>query len=112
MTKLLEHALQPVRVIRQFRVTVSGDGVAVLAASDASIRSKDIMIVNTGTAPAAIRFGAGAAASGVNGETPLAACTASMDGKGGALNQAAYLGQITAACATSTTLAVSVVEIP
>lgn len=112
ITKLLEHAFQPVRTIRQFRVTVAGEGVVVLAAADASIRSRDIMIVNTGTAAAAVRFASGAAAAGTNGEVPLKAGTASMDGTGGVLNQSAFLGTITAACATSTTLAVSIVEVP
>lgn len=112
ITKLLEHAFQPVRVIRQFQVAVAGDGVVVIAEASESIRSRDIMIANTGTAAAAIRFAAGAAAAGGNGEMPLKACTASMDGTGGVLNQGAYLGPITAACATSTTLAVTVVEVP
>lgn len=86
----------------QSRITVAGNNVAVLA--QATYQS--VFIKNTGSAVAHIRLAANAA-TGANGEIPLAAESAPGAGDGESITISTFIGQITAACATSTSLSVT-----
>ncbi len=87
----------------QLFVTVAGANVAVLPA--ASYQS--ILIQNTGDAPVFIRTGTGASVTGANGEIVLHAATAFNAGNGGSVTIENYIGAITAACATSSSISVT-----
>ena len=86
----------------QSRITVAGNNVAVLAQAT----YQTVFIKNTGSAVAHIRLAANAA-TGANGEIPLAAESAPGAGDGGSITISTFIGQITAACATSTSLSVT-----
>lgn len=87
----------------QARLTVSGNNVSVRPQGT----YQTVFIKNTGTAVAWIRTASGAAAGGANGEIPIAAESAAGSGDGGSLSLSTFIGVITAACATSTTLSVT-----
>lgn len=86
----------------QSRVLVAGNNVAVLP----SATYQTVFIKNTGSAVAWIRLGA-SAATGTNGEIPLAAESTAGAGDGGSISVSTYIGAVTAACATSTSLSVT-----
>lgn len=86
----------------QSRVLVAGNNVSVLPTAT----YQTVFIKNTGAAVAWIRLGA-SAATGSNGEIPLAAESGIGAGDGGSLVVTTYIGVVTAACASSTSLSVT-----
>ena len=86
----------------QARIVVAGNNVAVL--SQATYQT--VFIKNTGSAVAHIRLAANAS-TGANGEIPLAAESAIGAGDGGSIAISTLISQITAACATSTSISVT-----
>ena len=86
----------------QSRIVVAGNNVSVLP----SATYQTVFIKNTGSAVAWIRLG-NTAATGTNGEIPLAAESALGAGDGGSISVETYNGAVTAACATSTSLSVT-----
>lgn len=86
----------------QLRVAVAGSNVAVLA----SATYQSVFIKNTGSAVVWIRLGSGAA-TGTNGEIPLAAESGIGAGDGGSILITTYVGAVTAACATSGSISVT-----
>lgn len=86
----------------QARVTVAGSNQPVLAQGTYQV----VHIKNTGTAVVWIRTASGAA-TGANGEIPIAGGSAAGDGLGGVLTLTNFTGVITGACGTSSTLSVT-----
>lgn len=86
----------------QARIVVAGNNVAVLPQAT----YQTVFIKNTGSAVAHIRLAANAS-TGANGEIPLAAESAIGAGDGGSITISTLIGQITAACATSTSISVT-----
>jgi len=86
----------------QSRVVVAGNNVAVLP----SATYQSVFIKNTGPAVVWVRLASGAA-TGSNGEIPLAAESAVGAGDGGSIAIESMIGSITAACATSSTISVT-----
>lgn len=86
----------------QSRVVVAGNNVAVLP----SATYQSVFIKNTGPAVVWVRLASGAA-TGANGEIPLAAESAVGAGDGGSVSITTFVGAITAACASSSSVSVT-----
>lgn len=87
----------------QALVSVAGANVPVLPAGT----YQSIFIQNTGVSPVMIRLGSGASTTGLNGEIQLAAASSVNAGNGGTVTLEAYQGEITAASAGSSSLAIT-----
>jgi hypothetical protein len=94
----------------QSKVAVSGPNVAAVSAADSSVVTREIVLQNIGTAAIAMKYGTGAASDCSNGEFVLKAGDANNDGKGGSVTIVGWLGQMTAACASSSFLSVSITQ--
>lgn len=87
---------------QQARITVAGTNQPILAQGTYQV----VHIKNTGTAVVWIRTASGAAA-GTNGEIPIAGGTAVGDGLGGFVTIENFVGTITGACSSSSTVSVT-----
>ena len=87
----------------QALITVSGANVPVLPAGT----YQSVFIQNTGVSPVMVRLGSGASATGLNGEIQLAAASGLNVGNGGTMTLEGYQGEITAASAGSSSLAIT-----
>lgn len=86
----------------QSRVVVAGNNVAVLP----SATYQHVFVKNTGSAVVWIRLASGAA-TGANGEIPLAAEITPGAGNGGSISVSAFIGTITASCASTSSVSVT-----
>jgi hypothetical protein len=94
----------------QNEVAVDGDNVEILAAADAGVTYRQVVVQNRSIYPVAIKYGAGADRTGLNGEIFLAAGYVENDGTGGVLNVDGYLGAITAASDNRAIISVVVIQ--
>ena len=106
--ELYRHGGPPFSNAAQTKVTVNGPGVTAVAKADPRTPTREIVLQNIGTAAIAIKYGPGAASDCANGEFVLKAGDANYDGKGGSVTISGWLGQLTAACASSSFLSVSI----
>lgn len=109
-SEYLRYGAPPFGQAFQSKVAVSGGNVIAVPAADPIVKTREIVLQNIGTAAIAMKYDLGAASDCANGEFVLKAGDANNDGKGGSVTIAGWLGRMTAACAGSSSLSVTITQ--
>lgn len=109
-TEYLRYGAPPFNGVFQSKVAVSGGNVLAVQTADPNVKTREIVLQNIGTAAITMKYDLGAASDCSNGEFVLKAGDANYDGKGGSVTIAGWLGKMSAACASSSLLSVTITQ--